>query len=57
MSRAGSTDPRAVVASSSFARMDTLMFVGNTIAGVFVHALQIVMGRMLEVQDYSLFIA
>jgi Na+-driven multidrug efflux pump len=33
------------------------MFVGNTAAGLFVYALQVVMGRMLEVGDYSLFTA
>ena len=33
------------------------MFVGNTLAGVFVYALQVAMGRMLEVTDYSLFTA
>jgi O-antigen/teichoic acid export membrane protein len=33
------------------------MFVGNTTAGVFVYVLQVAMGRMLSVSDYSLFTA
>jgi O-antigen/teichoic acid export membrane protein len=52
-----SEDGALLVPTSSFARSGTLMFVGNTLAGVFVYALQIVMGRMLRVDDYSLFTA
>ncbi len=44
-------------AAPAFARSGVVMFVGNTLAGVFVYALQVVMGRLLQVQDYGLFTA
>lgn len=47
----------AQVTQRSFARVGTLMFVGNTLAGVLVYAVQITMGRMLALQDYGLFTA
>lgn len=40
-----------------FSRASTLIFVGNLVAGGAVYVLQVLMGRMLKVQEYSLFSA
>ena len=45
------------IPSRSLAHAGLLMFVSNTGAGVIVYALQVVMGRLLNVADYGLFTA
>ena len=51
------TDTEVITPPLSFQRSSLLTFTGTTAAGVFVYALQVVMGRLLPVADYSLFTA
>jgi len=50
-------DPETSSLARSFPRASVMIFAGNFIAGVCVYALQVLMGRLLRVEDYSLFSA
>lgn len=49
--------PERSLLARRFSRDSTLIFAGNVVAGGAVYALQVLMGRLLRVQDYSLFTA
>ncbi|MFA4964172.1 MAG: hypothetical protein WC709_00830 [Thermoleophilia bacterium] len=50
-------DPETSSLARRLPRASALIFTGNFVAGVCVYALQVLMGRLLQVQDYSLFSA